>query len=109
MTTIQYQVSGLSCDGCVQRVQKALADHAESINVTLRPPMATLINPTSDLQHLNKILSKMGDYQLSITTDVKETTLSNQTSSSWLAHNKLMVLIGGLMIFLVITLVTLTP
>jgi copper chaperone CopZ len=72
MQTIQYQVSGLNCGACVNRVKTILDEHAETVEVTLTPPIATLTNPTSDLNTLNNALSQIGDYQLSAHTDRAE-------------------------------------
>ncbi len=68
MQTIQYQVSGLNCGACVNRVKTVLDEHAEKVEVTLTPPIATITNPTSDLDTLNIALGQIGDYQLSANT-----------------------------------------
>lgn len=64
MQTITYQVSGLSCNACVNRVKNALSPYAEQVEVTLNPPQVILQNPTVDLVQLNAALKPLGHYQL---------------------------------------------
>lgn len=65
MNIVTYQVSGLSCNACVNRVKNALAPYAEHVEVTLKPPRAILQNPTKDLVGLNAALVPPNHYQLS--------------------------------------------
>ena len=65
MSITKYEVSGMTCGGCVNRVKTTLADYAEGVEVTLDPPEAILTNPITDLSTLNSALSKVGKYQLS--------------------------------------------
>ena len=93
MTIIKYQVSGLTCGGCVNRVKKALADYAEIAEVTLNPPEATLTNPTSDINALNVALSQIGNYQLS-QQDTKPAIVSlDQETRSWFATYQPLLLV----------------
>ncbi|HAF00907.1 MAG TPA: copper resistance protein CopZ [Methylophilaceae bacterium] len=64
MNQITYQVAGLHCGGCVSQVKNALFHFADTVQVTLDPPQATLINPKVDLSSLNRVLSKIGNYTL---------------------------------------------
>lgn len=64
MPTITYQVSGLSCNACVNRVKNALQPYAEKVEVTLKPPRAVLENPSADLAQLNAALKPLGHYHL---------------------------------------------
>jgi copper chaperone CopZ len=64
MNEITYQVTGMSCGGCVNHVKNALIQFADQVEVTLNPPQVTLTNPKVDLSSLNLILSKSGNYQL---------------------------------------------
>lgn len=64
MQTITYQVSGLSCNACVNRVKNALSPYAENVEVTLNPPQAILQKPTAELAGLNAALKPLGHYQL---------------------------------------------
>lgn len=65
MKKISYQVSGMTCGGCVNRVKASLAPHAAEVDVTLTPPQATLHAPTANINNLNQILSQVGHYTLS--------------------------------------------
>ena len=105
MTTAQYQVSGLHCDACVNRVQNTLEAHAETVQVTLTPPMATLENSKSDLNKLNIALSNIGDYQLSPTTRQLDSPLHPKEKEGWLA-NPLPIFILLTCIFLISMLVS---
>jgi copper chaperone CopZ len=64
MSITKYQVSGMTCGGCENRVKTTLADYAEGVEVTLDPPTAILSNPITDLSTLNSALSKVGNYRL---------------------------------------------
>lgn len=63
----QIKISGMSCGGCVSSVKKALEqlDGAESVEVTLNPPVATI---TSDATYtkddLTKVLANAGNYAI---------------------------------------------
>lgn len=64
MKTNQYKVTGMTCGGCVNRVQTALAPFALAAKVTLEPPVATLTDAKLDLQSLNQTLAAIGKYRL---------------------------------------------
>lgn len=72
MNIVTYQVSGLSCNACVNRVKNALAPYAETVEVTLKPPRAVLQNPTKNLADLNAVLIPPNHYQLSLVSDAGE-------------------------------------
>ncbi len=65
MNKITYQVSGMTCSGCVNRVKTTLSAFAESAEVTLEPPLAVLGEPIVDMITLNTALGKVGNYKLS--------------------------------------------
>lgn len=108
MTIIKYQVSGLTCGGCVSRVKSTLADHAELAEVTLTPPEATLTNPKNNMDVLNAALSQVGSYQLSPLKVVQETVMSEQETKSWLTTYKplLLVFVYILMVTLAVEVVS---
>jgi copper chaperone CopZ len=64
MQKVTYQVSGLHCGACVNRVKNALLGSASEVEVTLNPPRAILSNPAHSLLELNQKLAEVGDYQL---------------------------------------------
>lgn len=75
MQKVIYQVSGLHCGACVNRVKQALLNSASEVEVTLNPPRASLSNPSLALPALNQILAEVGDYQLSEVTESRATGL----------------------------------
>ena len=105
MTTTQYQVSGLHCDACVNRVKNTLEAHAETVEVTLTPPIATIENSKSDLNKLNIALSDIGEYQLSPTSSQSDSPLQPKDKKGWLA-NPLPIFILLACIFLISMLVS---
>lgn len=52
MTIHTYDISGMTCQACVKRVQSALAPFAEQIEVSLNPGRAVLHNSTADIAQL---------------------------------------------------------
>ncbi len=66
MAIQQYIVSGMTCGGCLSRVQKTLAPYTKHAEVTLDPPKATLTDAKADVDTLNTALAKAGNYQLSL-------------------------------------------
>ena len=63
-----YSVSGLHCNACVNRVQKALGNlpGVEQVNVDLPSATAEIIAEKSfDVDFLNSVLEDFGDYRLS--------------------------------------------
>src|SRR5574344_825337 len=64
-----YLVTGMSCNGCRTRVEKALntVDGA-TVNVTLDPPLATVTaDKEIELSQLQQALREIGHYELSET------------------------------------------
>ena len=97
MSITKYHVTGMTCGGCVKRVQATLADFAENVEVTLDPPQALLANAKADLGALNSALSKAGKYVLSIPEDALRTNihapLSPIDTSTWFATYKPLLLV----------------
>lgn len=91
MTTIRYEVSGLTCEGCVKRVKSLLENHAESVEVTLSPPEAILHEPKATIGTLNNALSHLGNYQLHPYKAV--TNHSEPEAKSWLMTYKPLLLV----------------
>lgn len=75
MQKVIYQVSGLHCGACVNRVKNALLSSASEVEVTLNPPRASLSNPSLALPALNQLLAEVGDYRLSEVTEASATGL----------------------------------
>lgn len=88
-----YKVSGLTCGGCVNRVQTTLSDFADHAEVTLTPPEATLTNATADINTLNVALSQVGTYQLSSIAVTSNESIKQQETKSWFATYKPLLLV----------------
>ncbi len=64
MTRI-FEVSGMHCEGCLSRVQKAAAQLAPGATVTLDPPRLTLPEGAAlDAAAINAALTPLGDYRV---------------------------------------------
>lgn len=62
----EFQITGMHCGGCVNRVAKALRAIDAGVAVTLEPPRATFSSeaPVS-LDAVNATLARIGDYRAS--------------------------------------------
>lgn len=83
MSEIIYEVTGLTCGGCVNRVQQTLTPFAESVKVTLSPPQAVLTKPNAEIGALNQALSKVGNYQLIATEPLLQEIGDHTEPKSW--------------------------
>ncbi len=61
-TTITYQLSGLTCKNCANKVTLALKPYVESIEVSLDPQQITLTGASTGASELNAILKNVGNY-----------------------------------------------
>lgn len=104
MNISKYTVTGMTCGGCLARVQAALAKFADKAEVTLDPPQATLTGSYADIALLNEALANIGHYQLSATPEnsVNQKITANETAEnkdeaakSWLATYYPLLLIFG--------------
>ncbi len=58
-----FEITGMNCMHCVERVKKALEHLAKHVEVTLSPPMAVLtVDQPVTVEQVNQELSKVGDY-----------------------------------------------
>lgn len=67
MMTHTYQISGMTCDHCVQKVKKALEsiEGIESATVTLEPPQTTVtMHHHIAEEKMNEVLAAAGNYSL---------------------------------------------
>jgi copper chaperone CopZ len=94
MTSIRYEVSGLTCEGCVKRVKALLENHAESVEVTLTPPEALLQQPKADIGSLNNALSQLGNYQLNQPKIETQINSKPETKSWLMTYKPLLVVIA---------------
>lgn len=59
-----FEITGMHCGGCVNRVTKALKAVASEVTVTLDPPRATLeVAAPVALEAVKAALAKAGDYE----------------------------------------------
>ncbi len=60
----QFEISGMHCGGCVNRVARALRALDPEVSVTLEPPRARFSGATQvSADAVNAALSKIGDYR----------------------------------------------
>jgi copper chaperone CopZ len=60
----------MHCEGCVKKIESQIQPHVEEIRVTLNPPRAVITTKSAlSLDHLNKELSKIGEYSFSEKTE----------------------------------------
>ena len=65
-----YEIQGMTCGSCVQKVTTALEGLASNVQVTLHPPRAVLGGETiADLATLNVAVGKAGAYKLKHVTE----------------------------------------
>lgn len=101
MSDITYEVTGLTCGGCVNRVKQTLASYAEVVSVTLTPPQAFLTNANADIATLNQALASVGNYQLvAITPTAPEP--EQIPAKSWLSTYYPLLLIIGFILMVTI-------
>lgn len=106
MTISQYTVSGMTCGGCVARVQATLAKFADHAEVTLNPPQAKLTNSQQGLDVLNQALASVGHYQLSPLTEAKpvnDSAAADDAPKSWLATYFPLLLIFGFILLVTVS------
>jgi cation transport ATPase len=75
-----FTVTGLTCGGCVSRVQNALSTFAYEVQVTLNPPIATLTQCQADISTLNVALSHIGNYSLTEDKSAPPAPISSVTN-----------------------------
>jgi copper chaperone CopZ len=61
-----FAIAGMHCNGCVNRVTKALQPLADEVAVTLDPPHAVLqVDQPLALEAVQAAVAKAGDYRVS--------------------------------------------
>ncbi|UCG98061.1 MAG: heavy-metal-associated domain-containing protein [Burkholderiales bacterium] len=62
----QFEISGMHCGGCVNRVAKALRAIDAGVAVTLEPPRAQFSEAAQvSLDEVNALLAGIGEYRAS--------------------------------------------
>ena len=59
-----YGITGLTCNNCVAKVKTALMPYADAVEVTLKPPQVRLTGQKENIETLNAVLKKIGNYQI---------------------------------------------
>ena len=59
----EFEISGMHCGGCVNRVAKALRALDAGVAVTLEPPRAQFPEAQVSVDDVNAALSTIGDYR----------------------------------------------
>lgn len=60
-----FEIAGMHCGGCVNRVTRALQPLADEVTVTLDPPRAVLsADAPVSVEAVRAALAKAGDYQV---------------------------------------------
>jgi copper chaperone CopZ len=79
--SIHLSIQGMHCGNCVSKVTQALASLAGSVEVSLKPPSATLKDCSASMAQINKALAQAGNYKAS--KDL--TAFEAEPDKSWLA------------------------
>ncbi len=95
MTNKAYQIEGMHCQSCIQKITEVLKGFADDVQVTLNPPRAVLQNPrTESLSELNQVITKVGDYRLKPLSE-EIFSSSDEDKKSWIAtYYPLFLIIG---------------
>lgn len=99
MTQTTYQLTGMHCGSCVDKITQALRPLAERVEVSLHPQKVVIENAKVDLAHLQFAVASAGSYALvpvtAILPAVSPEDVSSQESDSWFAtYRPLLLLVG---------------
>jgi copper chaperone CopZ len=76
MNKITYNLSGLTCKNCANKVTVALKPYAESVEVTLDPQQITLTGASAGASELNAVLKNVGNYVIGAEISVPTITVN---------------------------------
>lgn len=94
----EYRIEGMHCASCIDKIKNALLPIAESIEVSLSPPLLKLnVQTPVPLEALNARVSKVGDYKLFHLQSEKVVPSrgSDEKERSWLITYYPIFLIAG--------------
>lgn len=92
-----YEIKGMHCVSCVQKITGALNGLADKVEVTLNPPRAVLSGQTlPDLPTLNATVATVGGYTLHPMEIAPQPTTASEPAQSWLKTYYPLLLIVGL-------------
>lgn len=87
MMKFTYNIEGMHCSSCVEKIKAALSPHIHLIEVTLNPPQLQVeANKPPALNDLNAYISSAGNYKLQPTTNNTALDISEKTPSGLLAY-----------------------
>lgn len=93
MNTATYAIAGMTCQGCVRRVQAALAPLAQSVTVSLDPPQAVLTAPVANADQIKLALA--GSHYSVIDAAPLPKPVAVQPAKTWLStYQPLLILIS---------------
>lgn len=99
--TLLLAIQGMHCNSCVNKIRLALEPLAESVNVTLNPPLAKLDHAKVTLAQINQALALAGNYQASKLSPHKipERSTIVAENPSWLStYQPLLLILSYLLI-----------
>ena len=79
--TITYQLSGLTCKNCANKVLTALKPFAELVEVSLDPQQITLTGATAGVAALNAVLKNSGNYVIGAEIGAPKTSANSNLSA----------------------------
>ena len=101
MTNHTFVIAGMTCGGCVSKVQKALAPFATEAAVTLVPPQVVLTDSTASLLDLQQALAGT-HYSIQVMPASPiplDTPEDDALQASWLlTYKPLLILIGFILL-----------
>jgi copper chaperone CopZ len=100
MTSNTYEISGMTCQACVKRVQMALAPFADHVDVSLHPGQVVLQNPKAEYSQLAAALAgthysiREAAPHAAVASVIQEPSAADiQTSLGWFATYRPLLLI----------------
>jgi copper chaperone CopZ len=102
MSITKFEVSGMTCGGCANRVKTTLSQYAENVEVTLDPAEAVLTNVKVDIADLNVALASVGHYKLTSTKTESKPSQEIIKEKSWLDTYKPLLLVFGYILFVTV-------
>lgn len=97
MLSKTYKIEGMTCDGCTANVEKQLQTVSEinETHVQLDFPQATLyFNRPIDIESLEALVKKAGDYSISETPSVQGNTIDQLPNKSISTYKPLLLIVS---------------
>lgn len=82
-----YDIEGMHCSSCIEKIKSSLSSHVKVIEVTLNPPMLQVeAEKVPSLNELNRQLSLVGNYRLKPGTDQPLSSTHEKNQKGLLAY-----------------------